>query len=287
MNGVFRLACIQVNAGDDLARNIDAAVDLARTAATEGADFIAFPECVSMMAEGRRAVLAAAVAQENHPALAAFRALAAETGAWLLAGTLSIRLAGEQVANRSFLIDSGGNIVADYDKIHMFDVDLGTGEIYRESRTYKPGARAVLAATPWAVLGMTVCYDLRFPAIYRQLAQAGATLLSVPSAFTRPTGEAHWETLLRARAIENGAYVFAPAQCGVHPGDRSTWGHSLIVDPWGRVLADGGEGTGFIIAEIDPARVAEARRSLPSLEHDRPFDSPRLYPRGSPGGSPS
>jgi predicted amidohydrolase len=287
MSSAFRLACIQVNAGDDLAYNIDAATDLARAARSEGADFIAFPECVSMMAYGRRAVLAAAQSPEKHPALTAFRTLAAETGAWLLAGTLSIRLAGDKVANRSYLIDGNGDIAATYDKIHMFDVDLGNGEVYRESGTYKPGARAVLADTPWGVLGMTVCYDLRFPAIYRDLAQAGATLLSVPSAFTRPTGEAHWEVLLRARAIENGAYVFAPAQCGQHPGDRATWGHSLIVDPWGRVLADGGEEPGYIIAEIDPARVAEVRRSLPSLDHDRPFDSPAIYPRGSTGGSES
>lgn len=274
MSGRFRLACVQVNAGNDMAANIEASSALARAARADGADFIAFPECVAMMEMGRERVLAKAAPEDSHPALAAFRALAAETGAWLLAGSLSIRLDGDRVANRSCLIDETGRVRASYDKIHMFDVDLDGGESYRESATYRPGTAAALAETPWGLLGMTVCYDLRFPQLYRSLAQAGAVLLSVPSAFTRPTGAAHWEVLLRARAIENAAYVFAPAQCGTHPHGRATWGHSLIVDPWGVVLADAGEAPGYVIAEIDPARVTEVRRSLPSLAHDRPWAAP-------------
>jgi len=274
MTEPFRLACIQVSAGNDLARNVADASDLARAARADGADFIALPECVSMMELGRRNVLAGALPEGDHAALAEFRALAAELGIWLLAGTLTVRLDGEQVANRCYLLDEAGRVAARYDKIHMFDVDLEGGESYRESATYRPGAEAVLTETPWGPLGMTVCYDVRFPALYRDLAQAGATLLAVPSAFTRPTGRAHWEVLLRARAIENGAYVFAPAQCGEHPRGRTTWGHSLIVDPWGEVLADGGETPGFIAADIDPGKALKARAAIPSLTHDRPYAGP-------------
>jgi predicted amidohydrolase len=271
MTSPFRLACIQVNAGNQMTANIEAVAQLARAAQDDGAEFIAFPECVAMMEMGRDAVLAQARPEEEHLALTAFCDLAAELKVWLLGGSLSVLLAGDKVANRSFLIDRDGAIQARYDKIHMFDVDLEDGESYRESATYQPGAAAMLAETPWGMLGMTVCYDLRFPQLYRDLAKAGAALLAVPSAFTRPTGEAHWEVLLRARAIENAAYVFAPAQCGEHPHGRLTHGHSLIVDPWGTVLADGGDAPGHIIAEIDPAKVDEVRRSLPSLTHDRPY----------------
>ena len=195
-----------------------------------------------------------------------------ETGAWLLIGSLSIAVEGGKVANRSLLVDPTGNIVARYDKIHLFDVDLGETESYRESATIAPGDRAVLAETPWGPLGMTVCYDLRFPQLYRTLAQRGALFLSIPAAFTRTTGRAHWHILQRARAIENGAFVFAPAQCGTHAEGRETYGHSLIVDPWGAVLADGGEEPGIVFAEIDPAAVASARNRIPSLRHDRRFD---------------
>lgn len=281
---VFRLACVQVNAGNDLAANIEAAAALARAARGTGADLIAFPECVAMMEMGRERSLAAAEPAETHPALVAFRALAAEIGAWLLAGSLSVRLDGDKIANRSYLIDSTGAVRAVYDKIHMFDVELGEGDSYRESETYRPGDRAVLAATPWGPLGMTICYDVRFPHLYRDLARRGAVMLSVPSAFTRPTGAAHWEILLRARAIENAAYVFAPAQCGVHPHGRRTWGHSLIVDPWGEIIAAAGEEPGLIVADIDPAAVAERRRALPSLSHDRDYALPdEAAPDGSSG----
>jgi predicted amidohydrolase len=267
----FRLACVQVNAGNDMDANIAAASGFARHAQAEGADFISFPECVSMMEMGLERTLAASFPEHSHPALAAFRSLADELDVWLLAGSLTVRLDGDRVANRSFLIDADGNIVASYDKIHMFDVDLDGGESYRESETYRPGDRAVLAQTPFGPLGMTVCYDLRFPHLYRDLARRGAVMLSVPSAFTRPTGEAHWEVLLRARAIETGAYVFAPAQCGEHPHGRKTWGHSLIVDPWGTIVAAAGEEPGVILADIDLEKVDTARRSLPSLQHDRDY----------------
>jgi predicted amidohydrolase len=186
---------------------------------------------------------------------------------WRLVGFVT----GRQDRQPVLPVDSSGTIQARFDKIHMFDVDLESGESYRESATYQPGTEAVLADTPWGGLGMTICYDLRFPQLYRDLAKAGAQMLAVPSAFTRPTGEAHWEVLLRARAIENAAYVFAPAQCGQHPHGRLTHGHSLIVDPWGTVLADGGDAPGCVVAEIDPAKVDEVRRSLPSLTHDRSY----------------
>lgn len=282
MSRAFRLACIQTNSGNDMAVNISVACELVRAAHGEGAELIALPECVAMMETGRAQIIAKAAPEDAHPALAAFRELAAELGVWLLAGSLTVDIGEDRVANRLYLLDAGGGVVARYDKIHMFDVDLSGGESYRESSTYRPGETAVLAETPFGALGMTVCYDLRFPQLYRALAQAGAGMLAVPSAFTRQTGQVHWHVLLRARAIETGAYVFAPAQCGTHPKDRKTYGHSLIVDPWGEVLADGGEEPGFVIAEIDPGKVTEARRSLPSLTHDRAFDGPanRVKPIG-------
>jgi predicted amidohydrolase len=213
--------------------------------------------------------------EASHPALAAFREAAAKAGAWLLIGSIGVKVeGGERLANRSYLLDASGNIVATYDKIHMFDVDLAGGESYRESATFRPGDRAVLADTPWGLLGMTVCYDLRFPHLYRTLAQAGARFITIPAAFTRPTGSAHWHVLQRARAIETGCYIFAPAQCGEHTQGRKTYGHSLIVAPWGEVLADGGDDVGIISAEIDTAKIDEARRMVPSLQHDRPYAAP-------------
>ena len=190
----------------------------------------------------------------------------------MLAGSLAVRLPDGRVANRSVLFDKEGRVAARYDKIHLFDVDLGNGESYRESATIAPGDRAVIAKTPWGPIGLTVCYDLRFPHLYRTLAQRGANFIAIPAAFTRTTGQAHWHVLQRARAIETGCYVFAPGQCGTHAEDRQTYGHSLIVDPWGAVLADGGEQVGIITARIDPAQVAAARRKIPALTHDRPFD---------------
>jgi predicted amidohydrolase len=187
-------------------------------------------------------------------------------------GSLAVKASPEKAANRSFLIDRRGDVAARYDKIHMFDADLANGESYRESRNYRPGDLAVVADLPWGRLGITVCYDLRFPALYRALAEAGASFLAIPSAFTKQTGEAHWDVLLRARAIENGCFVFAAAQGGTHESERVTYGHSLIVDPWGRILAEGGVEPGVVLAEVDPAAVAAARAKIPSLNHGRRFE---------------
>ena len=259
-----------------MAANIAAAEGFARAAAAAGAKLIGFPENVAFMAPDGQGVREAARPEASHPALARFRALAKELDVWLLIGSLGIAGADDQgrVANRSFVIDSAGDIVTRYDKIHMFDVELPGGETYRESATFCPGAAAVTVATPWAKLGLTICYDVRFPYLYRALAHAGADIIAVPAAFTLTTGRAHWHTLLRARAIETGAFVFAPAQCGSHPRGRKTFGHSLIVDPWGEVLADGGEEPGFIVAEIDLGMVARVRSQIPSLGHDRAFAPP-------------
>ncbi len=267
----FKAACIQTNSARDVAPNLEAVAPLVRAARDAGADFILTPENVSMLEPRSRLLREKAMPEEDHPALPAFRDLAREVGAWLLVGSLAVRLEGGGIANRSYLLDADGAIVARYDKIHMFDVDLDGGERYRESAIYAPGDRAVVAETPWGRVGMTVCYDLRFPHLYRSLAKAGADILTVPAAFTRTTGRAHWHVLLRARAIETGCFVIAPAQCGDHAEGRQTFGHSLIIDPWGRVLADGGEEPGIVAADIDPAAVAETRRKIPSLGHDRDY----------------
>ncbi|HJU17517.1 MAG TPA: carbon-nitrogen hydrolase family protein [Stellaceae bacterium] len=276
----FTAACIQFTAGPDPGPNIRTVSDMIRRARDDGADLVMTPEVSNFIAAGRSRRDTARREAED-PALAAFRDLARETGVWLLAGSLVIDLSGEpgtegetRLANRSFLIDPEGAIAARYDKIHMFDVDLAGGESYRESSAYRPGNRTVVASLPWGRLGMTVCYDLRFPQLYRALAKAGADFLTIPSVFTVPTGRAHWHVLLRARAIETGCFVFAPAQWGEHAGGRKSYGHSLIVDPWGEVLAEGGEGVGIVSARIDPARVAEVRHMVPSLGHDRSFTPP-------------
>ena len=274
----FRLACVQTSSTDDMAANLAVATRLVHESADQGADFIALPEVFSLIQPERSKLVADAISEEDHPALAASRDMAKETGVWILAGSLSVLADEHRVANRSLLLNPDGEIVGRYDKIHMFDVDLGEGETYRESDTYRPGADTCIAPLPWGNLGMTVCYDLRFPQLYRSLAQAGADFLSVPSAFARPTGQAHWSVLLRARAIETGCFVFAPAQCGDHGGGRRTYGHSLIVDPWGEIIAEAGEEIGITIADIDPGKVAEARASIPSLFQDRPYSVP-LSPR--------
>ncbi len=281
MSDAFTAACIQFTAGPDPEPNLRQVADLVRRARDGGAELIMTPEASNLIESGSRR-RDKARAEADDPFLAGMRELARELGAWLLLGSLVIDPAGEpdaeageaRLANRSFLLDATGAVVARYDKIHMFDIDLPSGESYRESNAYRPGTATVVAPTPWGGLGMTVCYDVRFPYLYRALAQAGADFLAVPSVFTVPTGRAHWHVLLRARAIENGCFVFAPAQSGEHPVGRKSYGHSLIVDPWGEVLADGGEEVGISSARIDPAKVAEARRSVPSLRHDRPFTPP-------------
>ncbi len=274
MSAKFRAACVQVTAGRELQPNIETALRLGREARRMGADLITYPENVTMIEPVAADAIRKALPEAEHPAIPAFRALARETGAWILGGSLSIRLNETKYANRSLLFDPAGNVAARYDKLHLFDVDLAGGERYRESERIVPGDRAVTAPTPWGVLGLTICYDLRFPQLYRAMANAGAMMFTVPAAFTEQTGRAHWHILLRARAIECGAFVIAAAQCGTHAQGRRTFGHSLIVDPWGEVLADGGESEGVIVAEIDPAKSAEARRRIPALQHDRPFSGP-------------
>jgi predicted amidohydrolase len=287
MSGAFTVSCIQFTSARDYEPNIRVVSDLVRRARDGGADFVMTPENTGLTEPVRKLRREKARDEANHPVLAALREVAQETGVWLLIGSLAVDLSREpgtaeaerRLANRSYLVDPGGAVVARYDKIHMFDVDLAGGESYRESNAFRPGGRAVLGETPWGVLGMTVCYDLRFPHLYRALAQAGADFLAIPSAFTVPTGKAHWHVLMRARAIENGCFVFAPAQWGEHAEGRRTYGHSLIVDPWGEVLADAGDGVGIVTARIDPAAIAKARRMVPSLKHDRAFTKPELAAR--------
>ncbi len=278
MSGVFKAACAQTTTGPDVDTNIEHASDLVRRARDAGADFIGLPEVVNVMDLDRKALAGKTCIEAEDATLAAMRELARETGAWLLLGSLVVKHDGAadatgrpKFANRSFLVDSDGEIRARYDKIHMFDVDLEGGESYRESKAYEPGEHSTLAETPWGALGMTICYDLRFPHLYRGLAKAGAGMFTIPAAFTRPTGAAHWHILMRARAIENGCFVIAPAQCGHHGDERYTYGHSLIVAPWGEVLADGGDEPGIVVAEIDMDRVNEARSMVPSLHNDRDY----------------
>jgi len=278
VSGRFTAACLQTRSGVNPTDNIAAVADMVHAARDAGADFIMMPETVNMMEPDRPQARAKATVEADDPFLAAARDWARDTGAWILLGSIVVKSDGPPrddgeiyLANRSLLINATGEIAARYDKIHMFDVDLGGGEVYREAEAYRPGSDLVLADTPWGKLGITICYDLRFPRLYRELAQAGADFLSIPSAFTQPTGRAHWHVLMRARAIETGCFVFAPAQTGVHESGRKTYGHSLIVDPWGEVLADGEEALGPVTADIDVGKVAAARTKMPSLQHDRDF----------------
>lgn len=287
MAGRFRVGLVQTNAGPEMAGNIEAVSTFVRAARAEGAEFVLTPETTGLIAANNASLFEQTRAEGDDPALAAFRALAAELGIVLLIGSLAIRIAPDKLANRSFLIGPDGRIRARYDKIHMFDVDLAGGESYRESRNYQPGSQAVVADLPWGRLGLTVCYDLRFSYLYRALAQAGADFLTVPSAFTRQTGEAHWHVLLRARAIETGCFVLAPAQCGRHANKRETYGHSLVVSPWGEVLADGGEQPGIVLADIDANAVAEARARIPALGHDRAYTLGGPAEAAGPANSPA
>lgn len=271
MSRTFNVACVQNTARIDVDHNIHETSELTRAAHAQGADLIILPEYFTYLDNSDERMLETSFAEPEHPALEHFTALASELGCWILLGSLAIRVAPGKLNNRSYLIDSGGKIVSTYNKLHLFDVELKHGEVYRESDIVQPGGDAVVATTPWGGLGLSICYDLRFAALYRSLAQAGADFIAIPAAFTKTTGKAHWHVLQRARAIETGSYVFAPCQCGIHESGRKTYGHSLIVDPWGEVLADGGDEPGFIIAEVDPERVREARRMIPALQHDRVF----------------
>ena len=273
MSSPFRVALLQTNTGNDYAHNLDTVRTMTREAARSGAQLIMTPEYALMMDGSGRVMRERALEADGSPALPELQALARELSVWLLVGSLTLKT-GERIANRSYLISADGPLVAQYDKIHMFDVTLPDGRVIRESSAYCPGDRAVVADTPWGRFGLTVCYDLRFPHLYRALARAGAAYLTIPSSFQRQTGKVHWHTLLKARAIENGCFVFAPAMCGEHPGNRATYGHSLIVDPWGAVLADGGEDPGIVYADIDPLAVERVRSMLPCLTHDRAFVGP-------------
>ncbi|HEY7656463.1 MAG TPA: carbon-nitrogen hydrolase family protein [Burkholderiales bacterium] len=269
-----RIACLQLNAGNDFALNLATLTAMAREAAAGGARFVFSPEYVLMMDGSGRTMRERALDARGEPALSALIELSRELRVWHLVGSLTLKTDDGRLLNRSILISDRGEVVATYDKIHMFDATLPGGTVIRESSAYRPGSRAVVAATPWGALGMTVCYDLRFPHLYRALAQGGAVMLAVPSSFQRETGKAHWHTLLRARAIENACFVIAAAMCGDHPGSRMTYGHSLVVDPWGEILAEGGDAPEVVCADLDLARVGEVRSLLPSLTHDRPYAPP-------------
>ena len=269
--GSVKVACLQVTAEREFEPNIRKLCRMIRTVAEEGAQFVLTPENATMIEPVPAAALRKAKTEEDHPALPALTEAARNAGVWLLIGSLSIKLPGGKLANRSFLVDDSGAVVARYDKLHCFDVNLREDEWYRESDTVQAGTEAVLAPSPWGRIGMTVCYDLRFPGLYRALAQAGADILTVPSAFTRTTGQAHWHTLLRARAIETGCFVLAPAQWGDHAESRKTYGHSLIVDPWGETVADGGEGENLVFGTLDLTLVEKTRRRIPSLHQERAF----------------
>jgi predicted amidohydrolase len=271
-DGKFRAALIQMRSKRTPQSNLDDAVALISEAAAAGAVYVQTPEMTNIMELSRDKLLAAITDEEKDVCLAAFRELARKLKIHLHIGSLAIKVSPEKAANRAFIIDPRGEIVARYDKIHMFDVDLANGESYRESRNFRPGESGVVVDLPWVRLGVTICYDLRFPALYRALAEAGATMLAIPAAFTRQTGEAHWHTLVRARAIENGSFVLAAAQGGAHENGRETFGHSLAVDPWGRIIGEGGTEPGVILVEIDPAEVTAARAKVPSLQHGRRFD---------------
>ena len=277
---MLRAGLIQLTVSDEPATNLPDTLAFVRKAVAGGAGFVLTPECTNALSSNRDHQRKVLQTEDLDQTLAALRAEAASAGIWLLIGSLGIVTgdADGRFANRSFLIGPDGTVVARYDKIHMFDVNVSETEVYRESAGYRPGNRAVLARTAFGTLGMTVCYDLRFAMLYRRLAQGGAQMLTVPAAFNHITGAAHWEPLLRARAIETGCFVLAPAQTGFHPETagkgRRTHGHSLVINPWGEVIAEGGTEPGVIFADLDLAEVARARARIPSLDHDREYSGP-------------
>ncbi|MEC9367433.1 MAG: carbon-nitrogen hydrolase family protein [Pseudomonadota bacterium] len=274
MNSRVRVGLVQMRCGREIAPNIEAAVEGIRDAVTSGAELVVTPENTNILELSTSRLFATVSHEAGNPALERLAGLARELGIWLHVGSLAVKLSDDKVANRAFMIGPDGGVIATYDKIHMFDVDLPGGESYRESKNYRPGRQAVIAELPWGRYGMTTCYDLRFAALYRTLAQAGASIIAVPSAFTRITGRAHWHVLLRARAIETGCYIVAAAQGGDHEVGRATFGHSMVVSPWGEIIAEAGEDPCVILTDIDLSQVAEARQRIPSLRHDRAFSPP-------------
>lgn len=271
MTTTFTAACVQMRSGVSPAKNTDDAVAMIRDAASRGAHFVQTPEMSNAVNRDRDSLMASLSLEEKDPMLAAFRAVAREKKIYIHAGSLAIMRPDGKVANRAFVIDPAGEVMSSYDKIHLFDVDLPNGESWRESRTYTGGCDGVVVDLPWIKLGLSICYDVRFPYLYRALAEAGAGMLSAPACFTKQTGEAHWVVLQRARAIETGSFMISSAQAGQHEDGRETFGHSIIVDPWGRVLAEADDKPGVIMANIDVALVADARGRIPTLQHTRDF----------------
>jgi predicted amidohydrolase len=267
----FTAAMVQMRTSLSPEASFKQADSLVREAASQGANYVQTPEVSNLIQKNRKALFELLAPEQEDLSLKAYRELARELNIYLHVGSLALKATPDRAVNRSFLIAPDGGILASYDKIHMFDIELDGGESYRESANYQPGETAVISDLPWGRIGLTICYDVRFPALYRALAEAGAAFITVPSAFTVRTGEAHWQPLLRARAIENGCYIFAAAQAGKHESGRETYGHSLIVDPWGVVLAEGGVEPGIVMAKIDPVKVESARKSIPSLQHGRRF----------------
>ena len=270
MSARLNVACIQNCAGIDVGKNLQDLGEMIDTAHRDGAELICLPEYGTCLGVQGVEFLVGASPQEGHPALTFMADLAKETGVWILIGSMAVTAPGGKIVNRSVMLNSKGEVAAHYDKIHLFDVDLAKGETYRESATIRPGNRAVVADTPWGGIGLTVCYDVRFPQLYRSLANGGAGIITVPAAFARTTGEAHWHVLLRSRAIETGCFIVAPCQTGPH-GSSESYGHSLIVDPWGTVLADGGREPGIVSATLDLSMIEKCRGMVPALQHDRPY----------------
>ncbi|MCX2725210.1 carbon-nitrogen hydrolase family protein [Roseibium salinum] len=268
----FKAACVQLRSGKSLPDNTAAAESLIRAAASDGAEYVQTPEMSNVLVRSRDELMERISEPEGDPFLTRARELAAELGIYLHIGSLAVLAGNGKVANRAFMIAPDGQVLASYDKIHMFDVDLPNGESWRESATYEPGTLSVIAELPFAKVGMAVCYDIRFPAIFRSQARAGAHVLTAPAAFTRQTGEAHWHVLQRARAIENGAFVISAAQGGTHEDGRQTYGHSLVVDPWGAVIAElDHDEPGYVLADIDTEKVAKARGRIPAIANERDF----------------
>ena len=270
----FRAALVQLRSGRAVEPNLASAEELIRRAAAGGAQLVMTPENTALMEIERERLLANTDEETDNPALRRLSGLALELSVWLHIGATPIHAGGGKLANRSFLFAPDGAISARYDKIHMFDVDLPGGESYRESKIFQAGKEVIVARLPWGGLGLTICYDLRFPALYRELAKAGADFIAVPAAFTKQTGEAHWRILLRARAIETGTFILAAAQGGRHEVGRDTYGHSMAISPWGEVIAEAGTDPAVIFADIDPSKIAQARARIPSLQHDKPFELP-------------
>lgn len=265
----MKIALIQMTSCPDVATNLAYVTEKIREAAAQGAMFIATPENSDFMIDGAERKIAGAYDEDSHPFLPAMAALAKELNVTILLGSIAVKIGEGKLNNRSYLFAPTGAILGAYNKIHLFDVDLPTGEQRRESAMITGGDTAVLADAGFAKVGMAICYDVRFPHLFRKLAHAGADILTVPSAFTVSTGEMHWEVLLRARAIENGAYVIAPAQCGTHDGGRKTYGHSMVINPWGKVIAEAGVEPTILYADMDTKEIAAFRAAIPSLRHDR------------------